>query len=242
MRRAIGFVLLFSLWELGAMALKNPLFPRFSVVLISLIRLLSTKEAFTHILASLNHIMIGFGMAVILGVSTGIAMTQSKSIDLMLTPFVDAVRPIAALTIFPLLILIFGLGMWSKAVVILWTAWPAILINTIHGIQNIDATVIEAAQIDGANKVNILKHITFPLVLPTIITGLRIGMGGGWISLVSAEMLGSSSGLGYSILAYSQTFRFPEMYAVIIMIASLGLFMNSSLSWLQQRISNYIGV
>lgn len=242
MRKYISIALLVLAWEISARLLKSPLFPRISLVVIAFFKLLLSGEAFIHVLASLNHILIGISLAILLGTFGGLAMAQSKSIELILTPLVDSIRPVAALTIFPLLILIFGLGIWSKAVVILWTAWPAILINTIHGIKSVDSAIVEAAQIDGADPLSILKNITFPLALPTILTGWRIGMGGGWISLVSAEMLGASSGLGYSILAYSQTFRFPEMYAVILMIALLGWCMNTSLDWLQKKSVCLIGV
>ena len=74
-----------------------------------------------------------------------------------------------------------------------------------------------------------LRYITFPLALPAILTGLRIGISGGWIGIVSAEMLGSSAGLGYAVLAYSQSFQFPAMYAAIVMIAVCGLALNQSL-------------
>jgi ABC-type nitrate/sulfonate/bicarbonate transport system permease component len=67
-------------------------------------------------------------------------------------------------------------------------------------------------------------------------TGLRIGLSGGWISLIASEMLGGSKGLGYSILSYSQTFRFPEMYATILLIAFLGLAMNVILAAIQRRL------
>lgn len=126
-----------------------------------------------------------------------------------------------------------GLGVKSKVFVIFWTAWPAILLNTAHGLNRVDADVCNAARIDGAGRWSLFRYIELPLALPMVMTGFRIGLSGGFISLVSAEMLGGSAGLGYSILAYSQTFRFPQMYAVIIIIAAIGLAMNTFLSLIQ---------
>jgi NitT/TauT family transport system permease protein len=151
-------------------------------------------------------------------------------------PVVDSVRPVAALTLFPLLIIILGLGIWSKAFVIFWTAWPAMLLATLQSIRQVDQAVREAALLDGAGRWHMLAHIVLPLASPGIMTGLRIGMGGGWISLVSAEMLGASEGLGYMVLSSSQTFQFATMYAAIIIIAITGLLMNSILALVQQML------
>ncbi len=84
-------------------------------------------------------------------------------------------------------------------------------------------------------------HQVYDMDLPAVVTGLRIGMSGGWISLVSAEMLGASRGLGFSILAYSQTFRFAQMYAIVLTIAGLGLAMNVVLAQVQALIDLRLG-
>ena len=236
MHRVIGLAGALIIWEVAARWVQSPMFVPVTEVLPALIQLFVSGEIFMHIQASLLNILIGFSIAVIIGLALGILVTESKIAQSILTPILDAMRPIAALTIFPLLIILLGLGMWSKVFVIFWTAWPAVLLNTAEGVRQVSKSVQEAAALDGADGLIMLRHITLPLALPTIITGLRIGMGGGWISLVSSEMLGAHAGLGYSILAYSQTFRFPQMYAVIIVIALLGLSMNLALAWLQNKI------
>lgn len=221
------------LWELAAHIFMSPIFPPLSRIFNALVELLLSGKAQGHIGASLQHILIGFGMATIIGGVFGIAMSQSRVVYTLVMPVVDSIRPIAALTIFPLLILLLGLGLWSKAFVIFWTAWPPILLSTLQSIRQVDTALLEAARIDGATRWRILTRVILPLASPSIVTGLRIGMGGGWISLVSAEMLGSSEGLGYLVLSSSQTFQFASMYAAIMLIAVIGLAMNSVLSGLQ---------
>ena len=222
-----GFFGIAILWEIGARILSSPIFPPLSRVLPKMMSLLLGGDVWIHIGVSLLHIFLGFGLAVIFAGTLGVAMSQFKVVKMIWTPIIDTMRPIAALTLFPLLIILFGLGIWSKVFVIFWTAWPAMVLNTIHGIYQVDPSLLEAAQLDGADRWTLLRKISFPLAIPTIMTGLRIGMSGGWISLVAAEMLGSSQGLGYSVLSYSQSFQFPEMYATIILIAMLGLTINS---------------
>ncbi len=231
----VGIAAILVLWEVAARAMGIRTSP-FTTVFGAFVRLLFSRAGFIHIMASLQHITAGFALAAVVGITLGIGIAQNKTINLLLTPIVDAMRPIAALTLFPLLILVLGLGLWSKVFVIFWTSWPAILLNTVQGLVKVNTEVISAAHVDGASEWLCLCHIKFPLALPTIMTGLRIGLSGGWISLVAAEMLGASSGLGYAILSYSQTFHFAEMYAVILMIAILGLLMNFGLARLQSAV------
>jgi ABC-type nitrate/sulfonate/bicarbonate transport system permease component len=234
MRRFYGFIGLLLAWELAARAYADPALPPLSAIEPALMRMVFGGAAWPEMLASLRHVSIGFALAAIVGVGLGLLLTRFRWLDAVVMPLVDAMRPVAALTLFPLLIIIFGLGLWSKVFIIFWTAWPAILLNTAQGIYDVDDAVIEAAALDGAGRWAILTRVQLPLAAPTIVTGLRIGMSGGWISLVTAEMLGGSVGLGYAILSYSQTFRYPEMYATIILIALLGLAMNALLYGLQR--------
>lgn len=187
-------------------------------------------------LVSLRTLLLGYGMAVIVGLILGIVLAKVQPVRLATMPVIDSVRSVAALAFFPLLILLLGLGLTAKAFVIFWTAWPAILVNTIHGIDQADRQVVEAATLDGSSRLDLLWLIELPLALPTIVAGLRIGASGGWISLTAAEMLGSNAGLGFAVLSYSQSFQFPAMYAAIVVIAATGLLVNSSLSILQSHI------
>ena len=236
MRRIGGLLILAILWQTGATLAGNVFFPPALNVLKAWWFLLIDGVLLSHVLTSFVHIVLGFLCAAIFGMMTATLIYQYKGADLVIMPVIDAMRPIAALTVFPLIILILGLGVKSKVFVIFWTAWPAVLLNTVHGMRSVDMQVIEAARLDGAGKWRLLFEIVGPLGLPTIMTGLRIGLSGGWISLVSAEMLGSSSGLGYAILAYSQTFRFAQMYAIVLTIAGMGLAMNVLMAIAQSNI------
>ncbi|MBN2005799.1 MAG: ABC transporter permease [Anaerolineae bacterium] len=233
MKRVAGLLGLLLLWEIAARALGSPFLPPVTRVIPALWRMALSGEAGKHASVSLQTILLGFGWAAGVGLIAGIGMAESTALRQLLTPVIDAMRPVAALTLFPLIILVLGLGQASKIFVIFWTAWPPVLLNTVLALRDVDASAVEAARLDGAGQLALLSRVKFPLALPIIMTGLRVAMSGGWISLVAAEMLGASAGLGYSILAYSQTFRFPEMYAVIFIIALLGLALNSGLALIQ---------
>lgn len=236
LRRGSGIVLLLLAWEVLARMLNAPVLTPPSEIFPALIRLIVRGGIERHISVSMFTILCGWLIASGIGVALGTLIALSHRWEQVFMPLVDLIRPVAALTIFPALIIIFGLGLRAKIVVIFWTAWPAALLNTVTALRKVDDSVIEAARLDGADGWRVLWYVQYPLALPMMLTGLRIAMSGGWISLVSAEMLGSSAGLGYSILAYSQTFRFPEMYAVIIIIATIGLLLNTLMAFIQHLV------
>ena len=240
LHRFVGLAVLLLLWQNAALAVQSPLLPPVGAVAAALWRMTLSGELLRHAAASLTTVLLGFGAATVCGVSLGVLMAQSGTLRALLTPPIDALRPIAALAFFPLLILLFGIGQMSKAVVIFWTAWPAVLLSTVQGILAVDAAVVEAAALDGAGRWRVLRHMALPLALPTLLTGMRIGMSGGWIGLVSAEMLGSSAGLGHAVLAYSQSFQFAATYAAIVVIALCGLALNQSLLYVQTTIERKV--
>ena len=233
--RVVGIMVVVVIWEIVSRAMAHPAFTPPSIIVPALVRMMGDVSFYRHIASTMMIVWIGLTIAISAGVVLAIVIHLFAPVRWMLMPVVDSIRPVAALTLFPVLIILLGLGVSSKSFVIFWTSWPAVLLNSLHGLDNVDRDVIEAGQLDGANKFQLLYHISFPLAIPMILTGVRIGVSGGFISLVAAEMLGSSTGLGYAILSYSQTFQFAEMYAVIIVIALLGLGMNLGVVVLQNQ-------
>lgn len=228
-----GFVAVIVTWQAFAVSQQTPFVPPVQNIARAFIDLTVTGEMGKHALASVRTVLLGFGLATFLGVLLGVAFAQWRVLGTMFMPVLDAVRPISALALFPLLILAFGLGQTSKMLVIFWTAWPSVLLGTVYGLQRVEQETIEAARLDGAGRFHLLWRVQLPLAMPAIATSLSIGMSAGWISLVAAEMLGSNQGLGYAVLTYSQTFRFPQMYAAIVCIALCGLVLNRLLAAFQ---------
>lgn len=233
MIRFAGIVGVLVVWEVAAATYHSPMLCSVTVVAPALWAL--RYDLAIDAMVSLRTLFMGYGIAVAVGIVGGIALAKLPTMRLAIMPVVESSRSVAALAFFPLLIMVLGLGITAKAFVIFWTAWPAILINTMHGIRQADRRIVEAATLDGANRRDLLWFVELPLALPTMIAGLRIGASGGWISLVAAEMLGSSAGLGFSVLSYSQSFQFPAMYAAIVIIAATGLVVNHSLYLVQSR-------
>ena len=220
-----GIILVFITWNIIAGVKDTPALPRAWDVIVCTIGLLGNAEYWTHIFASLKIVLWGIGIATALGIVLGITLSRFAIVNDVLMPFLDGIRGVSGLSLLPLLIILVGIDSPSRIIVIIWTAWPAVMFSTIHALS-IDQSVVEAGQIDGANKSKIMFSMQIPIGLPGIMNGIRIGSSGGWISLIAAEMLGATRGLGYFLLYSSQSFHFAEVYATIVVIALLGGTMN----------------
>lgn len=191
-------------------------------------------EILPHLGASLAVVVAGFGLAAVAGFALALVLYSLPAASRRVLPAVDALRTISAIALMPAVIVLVGLGFAAKALVIFWTAWPAVLVNTMHGLASVDADVRGAARLDGCGTWSLLR-VLVPAAALTIAAGLRLAVGGAWISLVAAEMLGSNSGLGFLVLAKSQAFDFPGMWAAVAFIGGTGLFMNGSMNLISWR-------
>ena len=152
-----------------------------------------------HIFISVSRVIIGFSIAGFLGVSLGLLIGCFKSMFEFFNPLIQFLKSIPPIAWIPLAILWFGIGEASKIYIIAYGAFFPIVLNTIFGVRSIDKTLLKMAKSMGLNGFILFKEIIFPGVLPSILTGLRIGMGVGWMCLIAAEMIGATSGLGYMI-------------------------------------------
>ena len=241
MLRASGIVLLAAIWQIAGPLYQSPALPTFGRVLGTLYYFIRDGTLNRHIAASLNIVLRGIGIAALIGFALGLLMFRYPSIRAAALPVIESIRGVAALTLFPLLIVLFGLSTFSRAFVIFWTAWPAILLSTVNSL-NIDENVVDAARTSGAGEWRIIFRIRIPIASQGLITGLRIGVGGGWIGLIAAEMLGATQGLGYFLLWSAQSFRFERVYATIIVIAAIGGGMNWILLFAQRQAAKFLGV
>lgn len=238
--QSTGFITLIVLWQVTSMLHASPALPPPHKVIQTLWELIHTGILTEHIIASLEIILLGITIAVFFGLSMGILMSGCGWFKTAVLPLLESVRGIAALTLFPLLIVLFGIGTFSRVFIIFWTAWPAIVLAAVHSLQT-EESIINAAKDCGAGKWQIMLYIRLPLALPGILNGIRIGVGGGWIGLVAAEMLGAARGLGYFLLWSAQSFQFERVYATIIIISATGGSMNFGLALIQKKLNKIFG-
>lgn len=174
-----------------------------------------------HVGVSLLRVAEGFALGAGAGVLLGMIVATVRPAERYLASLIGILRPIPAIALVPLLILWFGIGEESKvAVITIGSFWP-VLINTIHGIQSVDRQLLEVGRVLRKSRATMLLRIVLPAAMPSIFTGLRLGIGSAWTCVVTAEMIAASSGVGY-LITYAREIARPDM--LFVGIASIGLF------------------
>lgn len=193
-----------------------------------------TYGIINHVEASLIRVIQGGALAFVVGVPVGIGMGYSKLINNILNPIVEIVRNMPPMAWIPLAIFILVSG-GSTFIVFIGMVFPIIL-NTIQGVKSTDPRLIDAAKTLGASTPKIVMKVIIPSALPSIVGGLRIGLGIGWMAIVAAEMvIRSPVGLGYFIWNMGDLGRYAEMVAGMVVIGVVGYFMNISILLIQKR-------
>lgn len=191
-----------------------------------------------HILASLNRVLWGYVSALIVGVPLGLFMGWSRVIRQAIEPLVEFIRPIPPLAWIPIAILWFGIGIKSAAFIIFLGAFFPILLNTTHGVRGIDHILLDAARTLNASSKDIFLKVLIPGSIPSIITGMRIGLGIGWMTLVAAEFTGVKSGygLGYMIMTARDIHRPEQILAGMLVIGVIGFSIDVMIRFIEHRL------
>jgi NitT/TauT family transport system permease protein len=222
--RLIGPFTVLGTWELAArFGLVNTLlFPPPSKAFADLVVLVSSGYLSKALYASLFRVVCGFTLAVMVGVSLGVAMARIRLVYDFFDPLVELLRPISPLALFPLAILWFGIGDGSKIFVIALAAFFPVILNTFAGARSIDTNLIRTSRSLGATELEILTGVVLPASLPYIFTGVRLAWGISLIVIIAAEMVGATVGMGYMVLEAQQTFRTERVFAGIFVIGTVG--------------------
>ena len=242
---AIGFV---AVWTLFAHSgLVQPIFlPDPLAVLRRLMQLCSQPFAgFTlpvHLLSSLQRFALGFGLAVLIGIPLGLLMAWFRSIERIVTPLFEAIRFVAPIAWVPFAALWFGTGIGGPVLIIFMGAFAPVLINTYRGAKYVDTKYLEASNMLGAGPWRGITQVLLPAAVPSIVAGLRISAGLGWQSLVGAELIVASSGVGYLMVKGQAGLSTSTVMSGMIAIGIVGLVIDVLLRKLQQTIETRRGL
>ncbi|HEY7246158.1 MAG TPA: ABC transporter permease [Xanthobacteraceae bacterium] len=189
-----------------------------------------------HVAASLGRWAMGFGLAAAIGVPLGLAMGYSRLLDAMVSPLLEAYRYIAPLAWVPFAALWFGTGIGGPVMVIFTGAFAPCVLNAYRGAQLVERHLIEAARTLGAGSLRVLAEVLLPGALPSVVSGLRVAAGLGWQSLIGAELIVVSSGIGY-VLVQGQSNLAPEIViAAMLAVGVTGLLIDVALRLAETRI------
>ena len=225
-RRALGLLplaLLFVAWHL---AVEFKVYPPILLPPPSKVAMVFVEDwdtVLSNAGASVARVIIGIALSFLFAVPLGLMIGRYRLLDTMTDWSIQIFRSIPPISLIPLALLFLGIGdKPAIALIFLAGTWP-LLINTIFGVRGIERTLIKVARAARASEFLVMKDIILPAALPAIFTGLRLAVGGGWLTVVTAEMIAVKSGLGYMILNAQLTFRSDLIIAGIVVIGGIGL-------------------
>ncbi len=240
-------VLLAVWWAVAALQLINPLFlPPPDQVLQKLITIAGPQgfmdaTLWQHLAASLTRIVIALLAAVLIGVPVGIAMGLNSTVRGILDPLIELYRPVPPLAYLPLMVIWFGIGETSKILLIYLAIFAPVAMSALAGVKSAQQVRIRAARSLGASRAQVLWLVILPGALPEILTGLRIGLGVGWSTLVAAELIAATRGLGFMVQSAGEFLATDVVLAGIAVIAIIAFLLELGLRALQRRLTPWHG-
>lgn len=194
-----------------------------------------------HLAASISRVLLALVAAIAIGVPVGLWMGLNKWVRALLDPLVELLRPIPPLAYLPLLVIWFGIGETTKVLLIFFSILAPVIISSTHGVLSHQLNRERAALSLGASQSQVFWHVILPTALPHILTGIRIGLGVGWSTLVASELVAADRGIGFMVQSAAQFLITDNVVLGIIVIAIVAVSFELFLRWLQQQLSPWYG-
>lgn len=192
------------------------------------------RTLWQHTEASILRIFGAFALAVLIGIPTGIAMAANRVARGVFSPLIEFYRPLPPLGYLPLTVIWFGIGETQKLVLLFLAMFAPIVLNTQAGVRSVAIEQIHAAYSMGASRLQVLRHVVFKGAMPEILTGLRIGIGFGWTTLVAAELVATEEGLGAMIMNASEFLVTDVVVMGICVIGVVAYAFDLLMRWLER--------
>jgi len=202
------------------------LFPSPERILVAFKDLILRDELQSHVRTSFLRAFRGFSLTIFLAVPLGVLFYMFRRFFSYFDGLMNFLRSVPPLAMIPLLILWFGIDEASKLALIVLSCFFPIFLNTLSGLNNVDKKLLVMGDSLNLTQFEKIRYIMIPEAAPAVITGLRLALGNSWRALIAAEMIAASSGIGYMILDAEEMAKTDVVYAGILTIGSLGLFMD----------------
>lgn len=188
-----------------------------------------SNKFLVNVVVSLRRILGGFFIAIALGIPLGLVIGKYKRVSELFMPAIEVLRPIPAIAWVPMAIMLWPNNESSIVFITFIGAFFPILLNTIHGVHTMDGVLIRAGRCLGANELQLFWHVILPGALAHVFTGLAVGMGVAWVSLIAAEMISGQFGVGYFTWEAYSLVNYPAIVLGMITIGILGLFCSGAI-------------
>ncbi len=200
-----------------------------------------SRSLWEHAALSLKRVLLGFATGAVVGTLVGLAMGYNRRIEAFFDPLVEFFRPLPPLAYLVLLIVWFGIGERAQTILLFLTALPVSSVAAMDGVRSVSIQRVQAARALGAGGWQIFRYVVFPSALPEIFTGARLAVGVVYATLIAAEIIAGSTGLGWMILDAGRFLRSEYVFVGIVLLGLLGLLLDRLLLAIERRVVHWAG-
>jgi taurine transport system permease protein len=227
-------------WLLSALALVPPLFLPSPLAVLQKFKAVAIDgfvdaTLWQHTVTSVARVFAALLLALVSAIPVGVLIGLNRRARAIFDPLIEFYRPIPPLAYLPLIVIWFGIGELSKVLLIYLAIFAPLAIATLHGVRRVDQNRLRAVQTLGASRWQLIRFVILPSALPDVLTGIRIGLGVGWSTLVAAELIAATRGLGFMIQSAAQFLVTDVVIMGILVIALIASGFEYALRWLQRK-------
>jgi NitT/TauT family transport system permease protein len=243
----VGLVAFFLVWHVASVLSNEAALPTPGEVLEVLVHtfeddwkdrpIWDTNRMQDHIYLSLTKILYGALLAMVLAVPLGLLMGFSRRAEAFFLIPIELIRPIPPIAWLAFAIAIITVTPMDVVFIIFLGIFFPVFINTMDGVKKVDPILVDAAETLGASRLEVFYKVVLPATVPQMMTGVRVGVGVGWMTIVAAEMVSANGGIGWFIWTYGDLGRYREMFAGMLMLGIVSVVIARGLVVLERRLT-----
>jgi NitT/TauT family transport system permease protein len=235
----VGVVIL-GVWQLTSGRLYSDFWiSRPSAIAQSLAQMAASGDLWFNLSATLEEMLCGLALGMIVGTVLGIVLASSGRFSDWLYPYVMALYSLPKVALAPLFVVWFGIGIWSKILMVTSFVVFVTFYNVYEGVRNIDRDLLDMMKTYRAPRTALLRWVVFPSIAVWVLTSLRLGIGLALIGSVIAELVGANRGMGYAITKAGNTLDTPGIFAGLFVIMIVAVVLEAAVAQIERRVLRY---
>ena len=233
-----ALVLFLAAWESIVRLLNVPeiVLPPPTSILEALRAIVMSGAVLSHLGVTVTEVLAGFGLGAVAALVLGTLIAQFRLVDRVVYPYVIALQAVPKVALAPLLVIWFGFGISSKILMTAVIAFFPILVNTIAGLRSVEQDRLDLMVALNASRWQIFRYVRLPTALPFIFAGLDVGIVLSVIGAIVGEFVGANAGLGYLLLVYNADLKIAAVFALLVILAALGIILHAIVQVVQKRV------
>ena len=236
----VSIVVLLGLWKIISTQTSSLTLPGPVPVFVALVRLLFSWEFWHSLLISVQSLALGYAVSVVIGLIAGVAVGLiSRRMGVIFDAYLIIGLSVPIAGLIPVVVMVLGIGLAARVMVVVLFAVFQIAINVVTGVREADRSLVEMAHSFGASYLRVFWRIILPDAVPSIMAGMRLGLGRGIVGMVTSELILLSVGVGRMVVKFSSSFQTAKLLAYLILIVSFGVVMMAGVQWLERRLTRW---